>query len=178
MTRLLAALLPLTLLGSGCSLISAEADVSEVCATIADREFPGADQSGALDSDVSYDLSDDLSVIDQGSYDLKLQSVELTLGSNSGLADLGGLEEAQITLLPPPGQALDSPVLVSYTRPQGAHPTSIVLASPSGLDLEPYVEQGVVRLHAHASGTLPTQPWRATMTACFGVKIKVSAGGR
>ncbi len=176
MFRPFAALLPLALLSSGCGMIAAQADISEVCATIVDREFPGADQQGAIDTDVTYDLADDLSVIDKGSYDLKLERVTLALGSNSGLTDLGGLEVAEISLLPPVGQTLDSTVLVSYTRPAGTHPTSIVLASPSGLDLSPYVSQSVVRLHTHAAGTLPSQPWRATMTACFNVKVKVTAG--
>jgi hypothetical protein len=178
MPKNLAALLPLTLVLCGCGMLNAELEAKTVCPTIVDHQFPGADQSGVLDEVITYDLGADVPVLsDSGaSYDLKLQSLALTLGSDSGLTDLSGLDAAQVSVLSPPAASLDEPTLVSYARGADPHPTRIVIASPTNLDLQPYLQDGVVRLRARASGTLPTQPWRATMTACFTLKVKVDAG--
>jgi hypothetical protein len=174
----LAALLPVALALSGCGVLTAKLEAKTVCATLADYQLPGSDESGAIDTDVTYDLGDSVPIVsDSGTaYDLKLQSVELSLGSDSGLTDLGGLEAASVGILAPPGTALPEPVLISYARGADLHPTSIVVDSPTGLDLQPYVLSKTVSLHVHAAGTLPTQPWHATMKACFALEVTLDYG--
>jgi hypothetical protein len=177
-TTLLAALAPLALALPGCGVLTAKLEAKTVCATLVDYELPGADQSGVVDTDVAYDLGKNVPLLsDSGTtYALELQSVELSLGSDSGLTDLGGLEEAAVNVRSPLGASLPEPVLVSYARGADLHQTAVVVDSPSGLDLRPYVQDSQVSLHLHAAGTLPTQPWRATMKACFGLEVTLDYG--
>ncbi len=176
-TSLLTAL-PLALLCSGCGVLSAQLEAQTACATLADYQMPGAYGSGAIDTDVTYDLGQHLSILTEPNthYQLKLQSVQLALGSASGVTDLGGLDQVAVGIVSPAGAALPEPSLVSYERGADLHPTQITVASPSGLDLQPYVQGGVITLRTHAQGTLPSQPWHATVQACFTVKVTLDYG--
>jgi hypothetical protein len=179
MFRLLARLAPAALLLlPGCDLLRADLSVKTVCATLPDYAMPGTPVSGSFSTEVTYDLGSDLSVLTDKDFTstLTLESLELSVGPGSGLADLGGVAGLEATVIPPDGSSLAALPVAQYTPGAPASPTSISAGILSDANLVPYLSDGKAQLHVEATGTMPAEPWTATVKACFLLEVSVDYG--
>jgi len=173
-------LLPLLL--SACGMLDARLEARTACLTLPEYAIPGAAGAGELSTELSFDLGSALPILSEPDvrYRLRLREATLAVASSAAVADLGGLDAFAVSAVAPAGSALPEPELVRYERPAGGdpRPASVTAPATSDVDLAPYVDAGVLRLHAAARGTLPPSPWRATVTACFLLDVDVEYGQR
>lgn len=174
------ALLALPLLLASCGMLDARLEARTACFTLPEYAIPGATGAGELTAPLSFDLDEALPFLSEPGvhYRLRLRDVTLALSSGAALADLGGLDAFAVSATAPAGSALPAPELVRYERAAGAdpRPASLTAAATSDVDLAPYVDGGSLRLLAQASGTPPSSPWQATVTACFLLDVDVEYG--
>jgi hypothetical protein len=156
-------------------MLDAQLETRTVCFTVTGTPIPASGASGTVEADVEYDLGTALPVLGQpgASYSLTLQELDLSLGQGSAVADLGGVEELDISVLAPAGTSLPEPVLIRYLKGADPHPRRIVAAAETAVDLRPYIESGRVTFQALARGTLPAHPWTADTRACFLLDMSV-----
>jgi hypothetical protein len=168
------------LLATGCGLLRAELEVKTVCATLPDYAMPATPVSGTFTTDLTYDLGADLDVLSDPDFSssLRLQRLELVVAPGSGAIDLTGVETLSATVLPPAGASLPEVVAAQYTRGAAPSPTSLSATTLSDTNLVPYLDAGKALLHLEASGTMPTEPWTATVTACFLMEVAVDYGNK
>lgn len=180
MPRLARLALAALLLPAGCGLLRAELELKTVCATLPDYAMPATPISGTFTTDLTYDLGADLDVLDDPDFSssLRLQRLELAVAPGSGAVDLAGVEALSATVLPPAGSSLPEVVAAAYTRGDAPSATFLAATTLSDANLVPYLDAGKAQLHLEATGDMPTQPWTATVTACFLMEVAVDYGSK
>lgn len=164
-------------LPSGCGMLDAQLEARTVCFTRA-ALIPGASGSGTVETDVGYDVGAELPVLTQPgvSYTLALQELDLSVSPGSTPADLGGLDEVDVSVLAPAGTSLQDTQLLRYRKATDPHPLRIAAAAGKTPDLRPYIAGGQITFHTLASGALPSRPWTADARACFLLDVNVRYG--
>lgn len=166
---------------SGCGMLDARLRAETVCFTTSGSAVPGAPAEGALATEITYDVGDDLPLLsEQGvSYTLALQRLTLSVSAGSPPVDLGAIEGLEVSAVAPPGSGLPEPTLVAYARgSEQPDPTAITAASPSGDDLAPYLSGGQLTFRAAATGAAPAHAWTADVEGCFLLTVDVDYGER
>jgi hypothetical protein len=182
----LAALLPAAALLAACGhpLLGAELEVPEVRITSEPRQFPAIEfvapqdfctaAEDCLFHEVEYDLGEEVPLLDDEgvSVDLRLTGIALHLVSTSA-PWLDAVDSIRI-LLRQPGSG-DLVVLASWTNPGAAPTEEIHVASGSGRDLGPYLDDGRIaaRFEIDFDTTQPMAAFTATLEAGFSVDLAV-----
>ncbi len=174
-----------TLLLAGCGpLLSAELDAKDVGVTVTGQSFPpmlllGNTPCGfgtsCTTTDFVFDVGGATGVLDQDgvSYDLSLTA--LTISESATSVDLSGIVAGRVVLLAADGSA--PVVLATYTRPPGSGTITTLRADPvTGVDLEPYVQSGLVHLQAWLVYDAPTAGFTATVDGVFHLKATIDYG--
>ncbi len=162
------------LLPCGCGMLDAQLEARTVCFTRG-AVIPAASGAGTVETDVGYDVGAQLPVLAQPgvSYSISLQELDLSVPAGSGPADLGGIDEVDVSVLAPAGTSLTDAQLIRYLKGTAPNPTRIAAAAERSVDLRPYIADGQITFHVLATGALPDQPWTADARACFLLDVNV-----
>ncbi len=158
---------------AGCGNATLEART--LCYTVDGVAVPGASGSGTVATDLAYDLGTALPDLTRPgtSYSLTLQEVTLSQGKGSPPSALGGLDQLDVSVLPPSGSSLPEVQVIHYLRKAGSPPAVLQAAAQHQPDLQPYLDGGRLGFHVQATGTLPRDPWTADAQACFLLEVSV-----
>jgi hypothetical protein len=141
------------LAGCGRPFLSAKVEVAEVRITEPGQQFPPpfavpgnpcppapASCVAAVTNDVSFDLGEDLSFVEEDGVELDVRLTEMGFHFLGGSST--GLQLLRVHLLEPGG---GTTLIASYQRPAGSPaPTDVVVATNSDVNLASYLSAGVV----------------------------------
>jgi hypothetical protein len=169
--------------GCGHPLLGAELEVPEIRMTPVPVDFPGAATAlpvnlcegipDCLVTDVVYDLGEEVPLLDEEGVDVELRLNAINLDVLPGGGDLRGLQSIRVVLVDGAG---GSTVLAAWTNPSpGTAPTAIHAAGNSGINLGPYLTDGMITVRVEASydTTFPLGAFQASVEAVFSVRITV-----
>jgi hypothetical protein len=174
---LVLAVLPLTaVLLARCGVLDARLEARTACVTVPDHVVPGAAGATEVSTELALDLGSALPLTGRGvSYRLFLR--DITVENAGTRSDLGGIETVAVSALAPAGSPLPDPELARWDGTSGEAASWSLTAPATGeTDLAPYAADGWLRLRATARGSLPPEPWVATLTACFRLEVDVRYG--
>ena len=152
--------------GCGSQLFTADVQVSDVCKTLENQQFPAAPAvvSGPQQISTSFNLpvDDILAQVDYASdSSLKLKSVSIE--PTSGISDLSCVDEAVISV----SNAGQPVTVTSYQHAAGAGAVPVLTLDTHDFEMISYLNGSSATVDATLSGTLPTVTWAAKVTACF-----------
>lgn len=160
-------------IGSGCGLLYAEGDVPEACITEADASFPGFPVPGTytVNRDFNYDVGA-LDVLTDDNVDAEAKLLSLTLTANSGLTDMGFIDQLKGTAASPAGSGLPALTLINYTKPAGRAVGKTLSFASQPTNVIPYIADGKLRLSVEITGSIPQTDWSVDARGCLSVKGK------
>jgi hypothetical protein len=175
-------LLPLAALGCGSPLLYTGVSAKRLCIRKVGQQLPGTGLftpvpvSGAVEDQFDLDVGG-LPDLEDEKIDAKLGLLSFRLAADGGA--LAGLESLVVRLVPPVGADLPALTLVDHPASAGAQVSPGEVAvdlAPLGADLVPYVKAEQLAIQLEAAGTLPAEPWSATVEICTNADAEYDYG--
>jgi hypothetical protein len=157
---------------SGC-LAAGQVSVPELCNESANIGVPGNVQpiTGTFMATFDYPIAQQLAAsVGANVVPTDLEITSLTLHMRSDLiSNFGFIQQVMVIV---PGVSDMSAPLMSFTQtPQTAVEDTLVLSSPSPVNLVPTLQNGDLKAEVTMAGTLPSVGWTFTTKPCVTAKV-------
>jgi hypothetical protein len=170
------AVLAATGCGGGDSLFYAELEEPGICKTVLDVPMDPTAPGASLTKTIPIDLAANVPLFDTDSGNVVVRLLEVKFTGKQGIQDFNSVDSAEILALPDPNDTtgLQPTQVLAYTKEPGVIPgKELNIVADQGIDLVPFLTNGVVTVEARMNGGLPNNVWTADVRGCIYMKARV-----